>query len=128
VIIPVESLPLNQYNDQELITLRARIDESLPTLNEIDLQQELVLQFVGAKALLKDVQSDIETPLNQKAQIINSASAILKQLASIQTELYSAERNKALELTLIELIKAEADPETRDWFLEEYERRLEKLA
>ena len=124
--LPADSINLDGFNLQDLLKLKSRIEERLPCLNDLDLQQELVLQFASAKAMLADAQDDKRTPLNQKSQIINTASSLLKQLAEMQIKLYSAERNKALELCLIDILK-EADPEDRDAFMEEYERRLSAL-
>ena len=124
--LPADSINLAGFNLQDLLKLKSRIEERLPCLNDLDLQQELVLQFASAKSMLADAQDDKKTPLNQKSQIINTASSLLKQLAEMQIKLYSAERNKALELCLIDILK-EADPEDRDAFMEEYERRLSAL-
>lgn len=121
--LPADSINLAGFNLQDLLKLKSRIEERLPCLNDLDLQQELVLQFASAKSMLADAQDDKKTPLNQKSQIINTASSLLKQLAEMQIKLYNAERNKALELCLIDILK-EADPEDRDAFMEEYERRL----
>jgi len=126
MIIPADSVGLEHYSLVELITLKERIEKRLPNVNSLNLQEELVLQFTSAKELLTSARSDTDTPLNQLAQIINSASAILKQLASIQIELYSAEQNRMLELTLIDLLK-EADEEDRTAFMLEYKKRLEAL-
>lgn len=126
IILPADSLPLDHYDVQELIVLRDRINERLPKSDSLDLMQELVLQFESAKGLLQQAKYDEETPLNQKAQIINSAAALLKQLADMQIKLYTSERNKAMEQVLIDLLN-EADAEDRDAFLDEYEARLLKL-
>jgi len=120
MVLPADSIPLDNYELKDLIVLKARIEKRLPTLQSLDLQQELVLQFTETKGLLRDAS---KAPLNQKSQIINTASSILKQLAEMQIKLYSADRNKALELCLIELLK-EADEEDREAFMEEYEKRL----
>jgi len=118
--LPANSIPLDHYELKDLIILKARVEKRLPTLQSLDLQQELVLQFAETKALLTEAS---KAPLNQKSQVINTASSILKQLAEMQIKLYSADRNKALELCLIDLLK-EADEEDREAFMEEYEKRL----
>ena len=85
MILPAESLPLDSYDIVDLIKLRARIDKMLPQTGDMNLSHELVLQFQVAKKLQLDAQDDDEIPLNQKAQLINSSAALLKQLAEYQT-------------------------------------------
>lgn len=126
MILPAESLPIDHYTLAELITLRDRINSLLPNADSLNLQQELILQFISAKELFKRAQLDDETPLNQVAQVINSTTAILKQLTDAQIKLYTAERNRALEQALIELLK-ESDPEACQEFMEEYTKRLEAI-
>lgn len=126
MILPADSVPLDQYGVDELITLKSRIEKRLPTLEDMDLKHELVLQFASTKELLADARDDKKTPLNQKAQLVNSAAALLKQLAAAQVELYSAERFRAMEVALIDLLN-DADDEDREYFMREYEKRLEAI-
>lgn len=126
MILPVDSVDLSQYDAAELLRLQSRIAELLPQASDLDLQAELVAQFLSAKQLLADAQRDTETPLNQKAQIINSAAALLKQLSDQQIKLHTSERFRAMEAALIDLLK-DADPEEREAFLAAYEKRLEVI-
>jgi hypothetical protein len=107
----------------ELLKLRAQIDSYLPPtkLADIDMEAELVLQLHQVKGMLDDVINDGGTPANQKAQVANSITTILGQLSKIQTEMYDAERVKAMEAALIKTLESET-PELKEKFLATYER------
>lgn len=125
MIFPVASLPISHYDQGDLIKLRERITELLPSTSDLDLQQEIVLQFISAKKLFSDAQDDSDIALNQKAQILNSTAALLKQLKDSQVELYSAERNRLQERALITALQA--FPELHTEFLKDYTTRLEAI-
>lgn len=109
----------------ELLELRGQIDERLPArkLSDIDLEEELLLQFQRTKAFYDHVMGDDKVPANQRAQTANSCSAILEQLIKLQLVLYSAERVKAIESTLLRVLKAQPEDFQKQFF-ETYERAL----
>lgn len=125
MVFPVDSLPIGHYSEADIVKLRERCNALLPSMSDLDLNQELVLQFIGAKELLKRANEDEDSPLNQVAMVVNSTAALLKQLASVQVELHTAERNRLQELALIDALKA--FPELHETFLKEYEIRLEAI-
>jgi len=79
---------LESMSLQSLLELRARIDEALPAtaLKDLDLEQELVIQYQTLKALQKRVLDDDEVPANQRAQVANSVGATLQNLGKMPTE------------------------------------------
>lgn len=91
-------------------------------LEDLNLADELLTQYKAAVALFEDVRHDLETPANQKAQLLNSISAIIGNISKTQTDVYNAERLKLLENTLIATLKE--FPEVKQAFLEAYERQL----
>ncbi len=93
------------------------------SLKSLNLDAELYNAYAKAKNYLADVQSDESIPPNQLAQLMNTISAILKEIVKMQTDLYSAERVKRLEAAMIQAIKL-APPESQHAFLEEYEKIL----
>lgn len=101
------------------------IPELLTDINQIDHKRELAVQFSLAKQAYALVQDDTETPLNQKAQALNTITSILTNIVKLQDAVYSVERMKALEETLIETLQG--FPDIKQAFLDEYKRRLEKL-
>lgn len=105
---------------EELLALRAEIEEALPArhLKDLDLEKELVFQFLQVKTLQADTMSDDEAPANQKAQVANACASTLGQLAKAQSEIYSAERMKAVEQILIRTLRRY--PELAAAFLADY--------
>ena len=89
------------------------------SLKSLDLDAELYNAYAKAKNYLADVQSDDSIPLNQLAQLMNTISAILKEIVKMQTDLYNAERVKKLEAAMIEALKL-APKEAQDAFFEQY--------
>lgn len=94
---------------------------SAEKLSDLDLDQELLHQYKAAVASYEEVRY-VDTPANQKAQLLNSITSIITNIVKLQTDLLNAERLKKLESTLISVLKKY--PEMRSEFLEEYERAL----
>lgn len=119
-------LDLDQYSDEELLTIRAMIDDRLPVtkLKHINLQEESVIQYMQSRKLLNDVMSDPDIPPNQKAQVNNSVQANLTALDRMQKSTYTQERNKQLEYIVVNLVNELPDIEAKKKFLDELARRL----
>ena len=90
------------------------------SLSELNLDEELLIQYQNAMSTFELIRYDPETPANQKAQILNTISAILTNIVKLQTELYDAERLKKLESTLIATLQA--FPDIKEEFLQAYEK------
>lgn len=122
-------LTLSGLTIHELLAKRAEIETYLPSaaLVDMDLEGELLMQYHQTKALLSAVIEDDQTPANQKAQIINSCSAILTQITRTQTDLYNGERLKVMEQAVINALKSVPD-EVSEKFFENYERELARMA
>ena len=95
------------------------------SLKNLDLDAELYNAYAKAKNYLADVQSDEQVPPNQLAQLMNTISAILKEIVKMQTELHNAERVKKLEAAMIQAIKL-APLESQDAFFKEYSAILKE--
>lgn len=119
-------LDLDQYSDEELLTLRAMIDDRLPVtkLKHINLQEESVIQYMQSRKLLNDVMSDPDIPPNQKAQVNNSVQSNLTALDRMQKSTYTQERNKQLEYIVVNLVNELPDIEAKKKFLDELARRM----
>ena len=117
VVLPVDSVNLDYYDTQELLSLRDRINLKLPksSLASLDLMEELVTQFLSGKKMLDDAKNE---PLNQRAQTMNAIVAVLKTLTEAQKSFYSAERLQKFEKVATELFKEYPDA---------YERYLEAM-
>lgn len=97
---------LSSLSQADLITLRERIDASLTgvRLSEVNIARELLIQMQKAKQLQEDSDSQ-STPANQRAQVQNSLSKILTDLAKLQNATYTAERFKQLEGAIIRVLR-----------------------
>ena len=95
------------------------------SLKNLDLDAELYNAYAKAKNYLADVQSDEQVPPNQLAQLMNTISAILKEIVKMQTELHNAERVKKLEAAMIQAIKL-APKKSQDVFFEQYSAILKE--
>ena len=113
----------------ELYALRQDIDSRLPprTLSDVDLVEELLLQYQIAKAMMASVLSQAGVPANQKAQVLNSCASVLEQVTKTQTALYNAERIKAIEQSL-EKAFANAPQHVKEAFYTRYEVLLRESA
>lgn len=91
---------------RELLTLRAMIDARLPAraLKDMNLEEELVVQYMTAKALQTSVLNGNEEA-NKKAQTLNACATALQQLIKMQAEYHTAERLKNIETKLIRALE-----------------------
>jgi hypothetical protein len=112
----------------EMLELRSEIDKRLPARNlaDLDLEEELLLQFARVKELFQDVMKSKDTPANQQAQVANSCTTLLDKLVEMQLKLYSAERTKAIESAVIRTLKSMPEAVQKRFF-EIYERALEAI-
>lgn len=94
---------------------------------EIDLAQELATQYGKAKSLYANVEHDFAIPPNQKAQVLNTLTAIITSITKSQAEVYNMNRLKALEDALITTLRT-LDEATQATFFAAYEANLAKSA
>lgn len=121
MILPPDSVDISTYSQADLLRLRERINARLPSsLAALDLEEELYTQLTTAKALSAELDDD--TPANQRAQVLNSISTVLKQIVEMQTSLSTTETIKRMERILIETLKE--FPELSDAFMRKYEASL----
>ena len=88
------------------------------TLESLNLKTELLTQYNRTRQMLHEASYDKSVPLNQKAQVINSATSILGALIRSEAELHSLEEVKKIEAVLIQTLRL--FPETQDVFLRLY--------
>ena len=116
---------LAQYEVEDLVELRTRIDQMLPTqrLMDVNLESELVRQLTVAKRLQSETLGDTNCPANQKSQVLNAAAAAISALAKLQVEVYSSERLKKIEQILIDTLNT-LPAEAQAAFIDRYEALL----
>jgi hypothetical protein len=111
----------------ELLYHRDQIDAFLPArrLADMNLEEEMLMQYHSVRELQTIVMQDENTPANQKAQVANSVTSSLNKLTELQGELYSSERFKAIENILIRTLN-KLPEELAKSFLEDYRKVLER--
>lgn len=110
----------------DLLKLHARIEAALPplTLKDVSLEKTLMLQLLAAQELQRDTMEDGEATPTQKSQVTNTLSGVIDTLSKLQIKLFSSERMKDIEGCLIDTINEHMEPAAREFFMEEYRRRL----
>lgn len=113
---------LDDLDVGQLLELREKIEQRLPAqmLADLNLEKELVLQYLAIKSMLAKIVDNEATPANQRAQVANSVTAILGDMTKLQNSLYNSERVKKLEAAMIKALEV-LPMETRQDFLERYE-------
>lgn len=106
----------------ELLQLRDRIDARLPatTLSGMNLEEELVRQYLKVQELQAWALEDPDTPANQRAQVCSTVANTLQHLVRMQTEFHTAERFKAIENLMIKHFKT-LPLEVVEAFIKDYE-------
>lgn len=113
--------------DAERLAHYQDLREFLPAiaLKDMNVEQELMLQYQTLKAAQRDALDDQETTTSAKASISNSVSSTLAKVASLQIEIYSSERFKMIELALIRMLSRWPEEQVKD-FLDEYKKVIER--
>lgn len=116
---------LQAMSVDQLIEMRRQIEDLLPVkdLKDLNLARELVLQVQALQALQQRVIEDLDTPVNQVAQVANSLSSALVNLVKLQVDVYNSERLKKIEADLVECLQT-LPMETQTAFFEKYEAAL----
>lgn len=103
---PGKDDPLEGLDDAELLALRHRLDKKLNLdLTQLNLAEELGMQYRSGQILLASVQDDSGTPANQRAQVFNSVSAMLEKIVKQQKIVYNAERLKRFEHAFLKVLE-----------------------
>lgn len=110
-------VPLAEMDVMALLELRSQINMMLPAiaLKDMNLEEELVIQFQTAKAFQHEVLSSGEEA-NKKAQTLNACTATLQNLIKMQSEYHTAERLKNIESRLIKALNTIPDEHLKEFF------------
>jgi hemoglobin-like flavoprotein len=118
-----DPLDVEHLTEEELFDVLSRVYQRLPMqLTDLNLEQELMLQYRQTKLLMHSVVNDKATPANQRAQVANSCASVLDQINKMQTRLYTAERLKMIEQALVKAVKQHLPAEAQAQFFEAYEK------
>lgn len=119
--------PLPEMSFDQLRVLRNEINAILPTerLENLNLEQELVEQYLNIKGVMAGLLVDQDVPANQQASVANSVVTTLQQLVKLQQDLRREQTFKIMESCLVEALKVLPDA-VKEQFYAEYERLAEK--
>lgn len=99
-------ISLEGMDEAALLKLRAQLDDKLQVeIRQINLTEELGLQYRAGKLLLEETQNDPEVPANQKAQVFNSVNSMLASIVKMQESIYSMERLKRYETAFLKALE-----------------------
>jgi len=119
------AIDITNLSRRELRQLRDAIDAELGELSRLNLEQELVQQFLDTREVLAETRDDPDIEPQKLASLQNSCTTLLAQLTKAQKALYSTERIKAMEQALFATL--EDCPEVAEKFINDYQERLERL-
>lgn len=103
---PAPAQALDEMSPEDLLALREQIDIRLAIdITKLNLADELGLQYQSGMILLASIREDKDVPPNQKAQVMNSVSATLKEIIKQTKVVYSAERLKRYEAAVLKVLK-----------------------
>lgn len=113
---------------ETLLRYLDEIRQVLPatTLLDMNMEEELILQFQAVRTLQNTILDDESVPANQKAQVANSVASVLGSIADLQNKVYSSERFKRIETLLIRHLN-KLPEDVAAAFLEDYESLLTKV-
>lgn len=118
---------LLKMSPTELYHLRQEIDALLPAvkLTDMNLEEELVIQYQLAKTLQKSVMENDSkgTPDKEKSQLLKNATATLQSLINLQSTVYTSERLKFVESCMRNAFEG-VSLDIRTKFFESYEKLL----
>lgn len=118
------AIRLAGMKELELLNLRQEIDQLLPTkaLSDLDMEEELMAQYMLAKLLQNNVHADTEKGVTdkEKGQLLRMATTTLESLIKLQNATYTSERIKHIEVALAGAF-ADVDLEIRTKFYAKYE-------
>ena len=109
---------IDEMDVDELLALKDQIEGRLPnrSLKAMNLEEELVEQYMKVKALQNRVLNDEGIPANQLAQCAGQVASTLQALVRMQTEWYNAERFKDIESHLIKTLNKLPAEMVEDFF------------
>lgn len=115
-----------ELEDLDLNPVKEYVPPEKQTLETLDLAQELYKQFLDANDFLKIIYDNENIPPNQIIAVVNSIRSFLTDMTKLRTDLYNAERLKALEAATIAAMK-NAPPDVQERFFREYRTSIDMM-
>lgn len=113
----------------ELTRHMAELRACLPPteLVDINVEEELLMQYAVMKEFQTEVITDTKTAANQRSQVGSAVSKLILDIADRQKEVYSSERIKRLETALIRTCRDHMPEDACAQFLVAYERLAREM-
>lgn len=120
--VPKEVLAIvDTLSQEQMMNLRHHLDMELQIeINQLNLTEELGLQYRQGKILLNKTQEDSSVPANQKAQVFNSVQAQLDKIVKLRSQVFSQERLKRFEGALLKVLEQIGTDRQKEVFLDLY--------
>lgn len=96
-------------------------------LVDINVEEELLLQYAVMREFQTEVITDTKTAANQRSQVGSAVSKLILDIADRQKEVYSSERVKRLETALIRTCRDHMPEEACAQFLTAYARMAREM-
>lgn len=108
----------------ELTRHMADLRRHLPPteLKDINVEEELLLQFAVMREFQTSIISSDKIQANQRAQVGSAVSKLILDITDRQSEVYSSERVKRLETALIRACRDHMPEAACEQFIKAYER------
>lgn len=87
------------------------------------LRDELRKNYKAAVSLRESSALQTDVPLNQMSQVMNTVTAIIKQMVDLDKDMYNHERQALIEKILVETMKEQPE-ELQDAFFSRYTNSL----
>jgi hypothetical protein len=117
---------MRDLSEADAIVVRNELDAILHIeISQLNLPDEIGLQYRQGKMLLSSLQDDKLTPAGQRAQVFNSVSAQLEKIIKLRSEVYSQERLKRFEAAMLSTLKLLPDNEAKEHFFTIYSEILQ---
>jgi len=111
-------------DSEALLVLRNEIDRKLNLgLDQLDMANELSLQYRRANDLYAEVLQDKQIPTNQKAQVLNTLSNVLKSITESSQVTFSIARQKKIEAATLAAVR-DLPKEAKDKFFSMFKEFL----
>lgn len=108
---------LGTLDEEGLMRLRGEVDKKLALdPRNLNLADELALQYRMGKFLLTAITEDKQVPANQKSQVFNSVNASLEKIMKQMKVAFDAERLKRFEAAFMKVLVELPEPDRRRFF------------
>lgn len=112
---------VRQLSERQMMALRHELDNLLNIeISQLNLTEELGLQYRQGKNLLASIESDVKVAPNQKSQVFNAVQSQLEKIIKLRNLVYDQERLKRYESAMLKVLEMKGNEKEQELFLELY--------